>query len=111
MNLEDNIVQIHHYQGTDTIGLSTREYSLYVQSPEKYAAKMYELTVSEYREWVEHTGGIQCSAQTKLGKRCRNYMNVTPMHLDAKMWKTLQGGCCGVHGGPRAKELILKEED
>lgn len=109
MNLEDNIVEIHHYQGTATIGLSAEDYSLYIKSPEKYAANKYGLTVIEYRAWVEHGGCVRCSGLTKLGKRCKNYMTVTPMRLDAKDWKEFQGGYCVVHGGPGAKELILNE--
>src|SRR5215469_5702994 len=47
---------------------------LFEENPEKLYAKAYGLTLEQFRDWCAHECSIVCSATTKAGNRCTNFV-------------------------------------
>lgn len=79
---------------------ATAEQAAAIAAGELHASALLGLTPSEYYDWIEWGGRVQCSAHTGAGTRCRNTVAGTADDVPAR-WKLLydQQPHCRVHGG------------
>jgi hypothetical protein len=85
--------------GSTTQTLTPEKVHLLTTDKQAAFADLMGLTKPEYAEWVASQGSVYCSAWTKLGKPCRNYI-VGGTWLQPNEWKALRaaGGYCTAHG-------------
>jgi hypothetical protein len=81
--------------------LDPSEVAEYLANPEALLAEKAGVSVKDYRGWQAAEGAIQCHAQTKSGRRCRNMIAEAHDCLTPKRWAALQARkpTCWVHGG------------
>jgi len=68
----------------------------FLDDPDEFFAKQHGVTKAEYRDWREAGGAVRCSATTRKGKQCNNFVK-TPYNLTAQGWLALQGHYCVIH--------------
>lgn len=65
---------------------------------EKLYAKAHGLTVEQFRDWHDQECSIICSATTKAGNRCSNYVK-GGYQVSASVYLQRNGEKCSSHGG------------
>lgn len=71
-----------------------------IAAGELHHAALLGLTASEYYDWLEWGGHVQCNANTASGNRCRN-IATGPATDNVARWKERYDArpYCKVHGG------------
>lgn len=97
------VVNVRHPNGGYTFYLMCDEVENFIEDKDSVAASHFDLTTEEYLEWVETYAGIQCSAKTKSGARCKNVVS-GDSESDPQKWKNRRNSeLCAVHGGEGSK--------
>jgi hypothetical protein len=68
------------------------------EDPEKFYAQAYGLTVEQFRDWHDNGCSILCSATTKAGNRCTNFVR-RGFQVSASEYLARNGETCASHGG------------
>jgi hypothetical protein len=68
------------------------------KDPEEFFAVVNGMSLGQYREWLESDCSIVCSATTKAGQRCTNYVRAG-CQVEASEWLKRYGQRCANHGG------------
>lgn len=87
--------------GSHTIFLAPEHVDQFITNKNAAAAKHFGVTESDYRDWIDGHGLVQCSATTKAGSRCKNIISGSGFDNPTD-WKKMQGEYCAVHGGPES---------
>lgn len=85
--------------GSHTIFLTPEHVDQFIANKNAAAAKYFGVAESDYRNWIDDHGLVQCSATTKTGSRCKNVISGGGFDNPTD-WKKRQGEYCAVHGGP-----------
>lgn len=97
------VVNVRHPYGGSEIHLSCDEVVGFIADKDDIAASHFDLTKEEYLEWVETHAGLQCSARTKAGDRCKNVVSGGD-EPDPQEWKKRRNSeFCAIHGGEGSK--------
>lgn len=74
-----------------------------LREPLATSARLHGVTVPQYQAWLESEGHVQCNAQTRQRRRCRNHaVGCCGIPWSAQEWVAHQGEYCAVHAeGPR----------
>jgi hypothetical protein len=93
------VIGVPSLGGSSTAALTPEQAHRLTTDKEGLFAELMGLTVPEYIEWRESQGSVYCSARTKQGKRCRNFI-VGATWLEPDEWKAqrAEGGYCSAHG-------------
>ncbi len=85
--------------GTRTAALTPEQVTRFGSDKQTVFAQVMGLTVPEYVEWYESQGSVYCSARTRQGRQCRNFI-AGGTGLEPEEWKSLRGvgGYCSTHG-------------
>jgi hypothetical protein len=85
----------------------------YLVNPEAFLAEAAGVSVEDYQAWQAAEGAIQCHAQTKNGRRCRNLVVDTDEYLSPRQWAALQARkpTCWAHGGRALTAHDVREAD
>ncbi|MFP3506913.1 hypothetical protein [Burkholderia sp. SIMBA_062] len=85
--------------GSSTVQLTPEQAYQLTTDKQALFAELTALTKPEYIEWYESQGSVYCSARTKQGKPCRNFI-VGATLLEPGEWKAQRaaGGYCAAHG-------------
>lgn len=85
--------------GSSTVPLTPEQAYQLTTDKQALFAELTALTKPEYIEWYESQGSVYCSARTKQGKPCRNFI-VGGTLLEPGEWKAQRaaGGYCAAHG-------------
>ena len=85
----------------------------YLANPEAFLAETADVSVEDYQAWQAAEGAIQCHAQTKNGRRCRNLVVDTDEYLSPRQWAALQARkpTCWAHGGRALTAHDVREAD
>lgn len=80
--------------------LATPEQAASIAAGSLQPSGLLGLSDTEYLEWMDLCGHLQCSSNTSTGRRCRNHVTGTAMS-DPARWKTLRETqpYCHLHGG------------
>jgi hypothetical protein len=84
----------------------------YLANPEAFLAEAMGVSMEDYRAWQAAEGAIQCYAQTKSGRRCRNMIAESDHYLTPRMWANLQAQqpTCRVHSSKVATTMKLMSD-
>jgi hypothetical protein len=93
------IVGVPSLGGSATLGLTPEQAHRLTTDKQALFAELMGLSVPEYIEWLQSQGSVYCSARTKRGKQCRNFI-VGATWLEPEKWKAqrAEGGYCAAHG-------------
>lgn len=83
--------------GTCTIPLSVEDVEAFRADGAAVIARHYGVTRAQYLAWCEEQFSVQCVANTKVGKRCRNVVLGGTSVMPGE-WVRLHGGYCASHG-------------
>jgi hypothetical protein len=107
------IVTIRRWQFPDSncpplppLNLTEEQFVSFENSPEDFVARLFSVSVAEYREWRESQGFVQCAAKALSGRQCRN--SISGSQLLPVQWLAARGQYCSVHGGPTGLECRAK---
>jgi len=80
--------------------LATPEQVAGIVAGKVHPSALLGLSATEYLEWMELGGHLQCCSNTATGRRCRNHLTGTGMS-DPARWKALRDTqpYCDLHGG------------
>lgn len=100
------IVFTYHLLGQRGEGCGERDFLArhladFLDDPVSFYATAHKVTREQYLAWMDagatwQAGGVQCTAMTKAGRRCRGR---AANAFTAREWVDRQGGYCAVHGG------------
>lgn len=80
----------------------------YLRDPDDGAAAALGVSKTDYLNWLESGGSVQCDALTKAGARCRNSLYGGWGEEPADWLKRRAAGAlCAVHGGVSRRERLL----
>lgn len=84
--------------GTET--LATPEQAAAIAAGSLHPSSLLGLSATEYSEWLELDGHLQCCSNTSTGRRCKNHVAGTGI-ADPARWKTIRDTqpYCHLHGG------------
>lgn len=87
--------------GGETVYPSAAELARYQRDPAAFVAAYWRCeSVDEYDRWIEDsTQGMQCSARTKAGPRCRGGVSGSD-RVSVEIWREY----CPKHGGLTSHE-------
>ena len=93
--------------------LDPSEVAEYLANPEAFLAEEAGVSVEDYRGWQAAEGAIQCHAQTKSGRRCRNMVADADAYLSPRQWAASQArkSTCWAHGGRTITANERRETD
>jgi hypothetical protein len=88
------------------LDLTEEQFASFQKSPEEFAARLFNVSVAEYRDWRESQGFVQCAAKALSGRRCEN--SISGSQLMPAQWLAALGQYCSIHGGPTSLECRAK---
>ncbi|MFM0239673.1 hypothetical protein [Paraburkholderia phytofirmans] len=93
------VVGVPSLGGSTTAALTPEQTHRLMTDKQAVFAELMGLSAPEYLEWYESQGSVYCSAHTKQGKQCRNFI-VGATWLAPDEWKSQRaaGGYCSAHG-------------
>jgi hypothetical protein len=98
----DFLANVRMPGGGRDIVLQPQDVQNFIADKDAVAAKYFDLTKEQYREWVATDGYVQCSAKTTSGSRCKNHVS-GGSYYEAVKWKGALGEYCSMHGGPTSE--------
>lgn len=94
---------------TTTHFVGREEIEEYIDDPDAFFAKRLGVTKELYRDWIEAHCAVRCSARTRRGKQCLNFVR-NGVAVSPQEWQELQGEYCPIHseGTASVRELTVR---
>jgi hypothetical protein len=84
--------------GSEEYHASPQDLLVLESDREKFNALAHGLTLDQYKQWTGSGWSVICSATTKAGARCTNYVRAG-CQIPASEWLKRIGEKCASHGG------------
>ena len=79
------------------------ELPMFLQDKDRVLAKLFDVPVDDYLEWLASEGTPRCGAKTAKGTRCKNLVS-GGIQRDIHVWRELDGSLFAIHGGESSEE-------
>lgn len=96
------IFDLTSHEGENVYYASPEELALLESNPDAFYAGAHRLTLEEYREWAGNEYSLVCTATTKAGKRCTNFLP-GGFQVSRDEWLERFGDPCVNHEGSGRK--------